>query len=375
MGRRARGARPFSPMHVPGEFAFGLPRAAPVGMRRGATGGPRMTDATAAQGGFDVMIVGQRGRVGYEAALFAASLRASDPAFGGRLIVCEPQPGPLWPDDPRLPPPLAGLLTEELGAEIRPFESQHFGSSYPYGNKIEALSTLDPDRPFVFFDSDTLVTGALSAVPFDFDRPAASMRREGTWPQLELYGPGYGQIWSSLYRRFGLDYDSSLDRTQPDEHWERYLYFNAGWFFHRSGPAFGQRFLDTALTIRDDGPEEIALQPLDPWLDQVALPLVIHALGGGRPGPALDGLDGDVTTHYRMLPLLYARESDAAVKTAETVMGTNRIKRVLKEHEPFRRFLLQGKGRRARDLFDRADLPRKEQAIRNRLKANNLWVR
>ena len=55
------------------------------------------------------------------------------------------------------------------------------------------------------------------------------------------------------------------------------------------------------------------LQSLDPWLDQVVLPLVIHSFGGGRPAPALNRLDGDVTCHYRSLPLLYVRETDQAV--------------------------------------------------------------
>lgn len=324
---------------------------------------------------FDVVVIGQAGRVGYEAGLFAASLRQADPGFGGRLIVCEPQPGPLWPGDPRLPPALGSLLTDVMEAEIRPFASRHFGAGYAHGNKIEALSALDPHRPFVFFDSDTLVHGALSQVTFDFDHPAASMRREGTWPQVELYGPDHTAIWRALYHRFGLDFDASLDLSHPDGHWERYLYFNAGWFFHRSGPEFGQRFLETALAIRDDGPPEIALQPLDPWLDQVALPLVIHGLGGGRPGPALAGLDGAVTTHYRAMPLLYARESDAAVAAAEAALAANRVKKVLKAHEPFRRFILQGKGRRARALFDRGDLPRREKTIRNRLKSAGLWMR
>lgn len=329
----------------------------------------------ALQDGFDIVLVGQRGRVGYEAGLFAASLRHADPGFGGRLIVAEPQPGPLWPGDPRMDTALATMLTEDLGAEIRPFESTHFGNAYPYGNKIEALLALDTGRPFIFFDSDTLVTGPLSSLPFDFARPSASMRREGTWPEIELYGPGYSAIWKSLYDRFGLEFEGSLDLSQPDEYWERYLYFNAGWFFAECGPSFGRRFLDCALEIRDDPPEAVQLQSLDPWLDQVALPLAIHAAGGGRPGPDLDGLDGEITTHYRLMPLLYARESDAAVASAEAAMASNRIKKVLKEHEPFRRFILQNKGARARGLFDRANLPRKEQAIRNRLKSNNLWMR
>src|SRR5690606_38784828 len=136
-------------------------------------------------------------------------------------------------------------------------------------------------------------------VPFDTARPAASMRREGTWPEPPLYGPGYRAIWKSLYDRFGLDFASSLDLSQPDEHWERYLYFNAGWFFGPDPAVFGQRFLDWALSVRDNPPNELASQSLDPWLDQVILPLVIHSLGGGRPCPELAGLDGAVTCHYR----------------------------------------------------------------------------
>ena len=36
---------------------------------------------------------------------------------------------------------------------------------------------------------------------------------------------------------------ASLDLEQPDEHWERYLYFNAGWFFGADPALFAQRFL------------------------------------------------------------------------------------------------------------------------------------
>jgi len=107
----------------------------------------------------------------------------------------------------------------------------------------------------------------------------------------------------------------------------------------------------------------------------VALPLVIHALGGGRPGPELDGLDGEVTCHWRLLPLLYARESDRVVEVLEDVAAPNRIKKVLKDYEPMKRLVYQGRGRKARALFDRANLPRREQAIRNRLKSEGFWMR
>ncbi|MCX7643717.1 MAG: hypothetical protein N2Z62_00275 [Rhodobacteraceae bacterium] len=323
---------------------------------------------------FNILIVAQRGRLEHEAVLFAASLRRSSPGFAGRLIVAEPQPGPLWPRDPRIGAPVRALLAD-LGAEIRPFESRHFGAAYPYGNKIEALALLPPGEPFAFFDTDTLVTGDLARVPFPWGRPSASMRREGTWPVIEPYGPGYGEIWRSLHERFGLDYESSLDLSQPDEHWERYLYFNAGWFFGADPAAFGERFLRFALAIRDDPPPTLVCQSLDPWLDQVALPLVIHSLGGGRPGPELAGLDGEVTCHWRVLSLLYAREGDLAVEVLEEIASENRVKRVLKDWEPARRLIYQRRGRKARMLFDRANLPRREQAIRNRLKAEGLWLR
>jgi hypothetical protein len=323
----------------------------------------------------NILIVAQGGRLQYEAVLFAASLRAADPDYGGTLYVAEPQPGPKWNDDPRIMgEPTRNLLTE-LGATIVPFDSQVFGSSYPHGNKIEALKVLPAGEPFVFLDTDTLVLSPLSDVNFDFERPSASMKRSNTWPEIELYGPGYGQIWKSLYDRFGLDYQSSLDLSHPDEYWQRYMYFNAGWFYGADPAKFGALFTEYASAIRDDPPEELVCQTLDPWLDQVTLPLVIHALGGGRPGPELDGLDGDVTCHWRVLPLLYARENDRVVSTLETLTAPNKIKKVLKEHDAFKRMIFQGRGQRVRDLFDQDNLPRKEAAIRNKIKKNKLWMR
>jgi len=323
---------------------------------------------------FNIMIVGQSGRLQYEAILFAASLRANSPDFAGKLIVAEPQPGLNWQGDPRMTAPAHEVLTS-LGAEIIGFENRHFGETYPYGNKIEGLATLPEGEPFVFFDTDTLITGDLTSVPFDFSKPAASMRREGTWPEEDLYWPGYTAIWQSLYDRFGLDFKSSLDLSQPDEYWERYLYFNAGWFFGADPRAFGERFLSYALEIRDNRPEELVIQSLDPWLDQVALPLVIHSFGGGRPGPDLAGLDGDVTCHYRMLPLLYARESDRVVATLESVAAPNKIKKVIKDYNPIKRMVYQGRGAKVRALFDRDNLPRLEKQIRNKIKSEGFWMR
>jgi hypothetical protein len=321
---------------------------------------------------FNLLLVAQAGRLAHEAVLLVSSLRAHSPGFQGRVFVAEPQ-GARWDHPTRISEAHRAFLTA-MGAEILPFENRHFGQSYPHGNKIEALLAL-PEAPFLFLDTDTLILGEIGTLPLDRLPPSASMRREGTWPKPELYGPDYAGIWGALYAKFGLDMGPSLDLTQPEDYWQRHLYFNAGWFFGPSPRAFGQRFLDWAVAIRDDPPEALAAQSLDPWLDQVTLPLVIHALGGGRPGPELAGLDGDLTCHYRALPLLYARESDRAVAVLEALFANKALKKLVKEYEPYRRLVLQRKGHKARALFDRADLPKREQMIRNRLKQAGLWLR
>lgn len=324
---------------------------------------------------FNIVIVGQNGRLQYEALLFAASLRKYSPNFNGRLFIAEPQPGPKWSRDPRMENGDVLVELAELDAEIIPFESKHFGEEYPYGNKIEALSALPKGEPFVFFDTDTLITGELTDVPFDFARPTASLKREGTWPKIELYGPDYSEIWKSLYDKFGLDFESSLDKTQPDEFWRRYLYFNAGFFYYECPHVFGEKFLEYALEIRDNPPAELVCQSFDPWLDQIALPLVIHTLGGGRDTLPSGLLDGDISCHYRLFPMLYARESDHVVEVLETSSAPNRIKKALKQYDPIKRMIYQNRGQKVRDLFDQNDMPRKEQAIRNRIKREGFWMR
>ncbi|SHH69718.1 hypothetical protein [Cognatishimia maritima] len=324
---------------------------------------------------FNLLLIGQAGRLTFEAVLLLASLRAKSPDFPGRIFVAEPAEGPLWDTPPCMRNSDARALLEKLGAEIIPFESLHFGTSYPNGNKIEALFALPEGEPFLFLDTDTLITGDLARVPFDFDRPSASGKVEGTWPIEPLYGPGYYEIWKALYDRFDLDFESSQDQAHRIDHWRRYLYFNAGFFYYKCPRAFGERFLQYALSIRDDTPDALASQKLTPWLDQIALPLVIHSLGGGRDALPQGLMDGAVTCHYRFLPLLYAREADHVVRTLEEVSAPNDVKRVLKQYDPFKFMVYHGRGLKARALFDRASLPRKEQAIRNRLRRNGYWMR
>ncbi|SDE44112.1 hypothetical protein [Limimaricola pyoseonensis] len=323
------------------------------------------------QADFDIVIVAQAGRLEAEALLLAASLRRFSPGFAGRLVVAEPQPGPLWPDDPRLTPEGRDMLVE-LGATLLPFESRRFGAAYPHGNKIEALAAMPP-RPFLFLDSDTLVTAEIGALPLE--RPSASMRREATWPVPRPGWPGYEAVWRALHERFGLEIEPTLDPARSAEDWQRYLYFNAGWVCGPDARAFGARWGEWACAVLDDPPPALDGQVLHPWLDQAVLPLVVAAFGGGRPGAGLSGLDGPATCHYRTFPLLYARESDAVVAALEEVAAPNQLKRLLKRHEPILRMVYQGRGRRVRALFDRAALPAAEKEIRNILRSHGFWMR
>jgi hypothetical protein len=336
---------------------------------------PRRRAVTGQTADFNILIVGQDGRLAYEALLFALSLARNAPAFCGRLFVAEPQPGPLWPGDPRIQNAALRDLITATGAQIVPFGNRHFGASYPHGNKIEALRALPEGEPFVFFDSDTLILSDLARVPFDFSRPSASLRREGTWPVIELYGPGYHDTWGALYAQFGMDVNDALDPDQPQEYWQRYPYYNAGMFYYECPRKFGDLFESMAVSIRDTPPPELVCQPLDPWLDQVALPLVIHKLGGGPNALEQGWIDGQTSCHYRTLPLLYARESDAVVALVEELSAPQEVKKVLKDYEPAKRFLYQGRGHKARALFDRENLPASEQPIRQKLKKRGFWMR
>lgn len=324
---------------------------------------------------FNIVIVGQSGRLQYEAVLFAASLRKNSPNFKGRLYVAEPQPNARWQTDPRIPEGPVRDLLSKLKVEFLPFENAIFGEAYPNGNKIECLSALPKGEPFVFFDTDTFINGDITTVPFDFNRPSASLNVEGTWPEIELYGPGYTEVWSSLYNLFDLDFAASLDMSQPDEYWRRYLYFNAGFFYYKCPHEFGDRYLHIAKTIRDTPPQAIECQTLYPWLDQIALPLVIHSFGGGRDALPAGYLDGSVSQHYRYMSLLFATAPDPVIENLQDVAGENKIKKVLKEYDPFKRFIYQNLGNKARKLFDQNALPSSQMTIRKRLRNHKLWLR
>lgn len=228
------------------------------------------------------MLVGQNGRLEFEVILFLASLRANSPKFAGQVFIAEPRFNQAWTNNPMIRSQHTRNLIAELGAEFIAFDNKVFGESYPYGNKIECLTAIPNDKPFLFFDSDTLILDELCDVPFDFSRPTASLRRTATWPQPLGPGHHYSDIWKDCYDICGIDYPSSLDKQFSAQDWRRYLYFNASFFFHENPTKFGARFLEFAQRIKTSTRPRITRQSLDPWLDQVVLPMVIHSFGGGQ---------------------------------------------------------------------------------------------
>ena len=320
---------------------------------------------------FTLFAIVQKGRLAYEALLLAASLKATNP--DQVLTLVEPQPGPLWDDDPRISDAIRETL-DKFDVQIIPLDNKHFGQSYPHGNKIEALRVLPTDMPFLFLDTDTLVLDDLAKVPFDFDRPTASMKREGTWPKPTPNGPALHDIWKSLFDRFNLDFATSLDPLRPSDDWEKYLYFNAGFFYARSPEIFGTLYETMALEILKNPPKELDGQKMYPWLDQIALPLVIHKQGGGRNTLPTGLMDGKITCHYRTLPLLYAREDQRVVDLLEQLAHSPELKPLLREYLPFERLVFEGEGGKLRGKLQGREW-NDEKELRKEIKRLGLWIR
>ena len=47
----------------------------------------------------------------------------------------------------------------------------------------------------------------------------------------------------------------------------------------------------------------------------------------------------------------------------------------MKKYDPVKFMIYHGRGQKVRDLFDRNNLPRKEQAIRNKIRREGYWMR
>ena len=76
---------------------------------------------------YNILIIGQSGRLQYEAIMFLASLRQSAPDFNGQVFVAEPQHNERWTQNPAITDPDIRALIKALGGKITPFENKNFG--------------------------------------------------------------------------------------------------------------------------------------------------------------------------------------------------------------------------------------------------------
>lgn len=53
----------------------------------------------------------------------------------------------------------------------------------------------------------------------------------------------------------------------------------------------------------------------------------------------------------------------------------HRLKQVLKQYNPMKFMIYHGRGQKVRAMFDQQHLPRKEQAIRNKIRKAGYWMR
>lgn len=319
----------------------------------------------------NVYFIVQKGRLAYECLMALASLRCASPNFAGRVYVIEPQPGPLWPDDPRVTGPLRDMLMR-LCDDWVPLHNEIFGAQYPHGNKIEALRLLPKAEPFIFFDSDTLFYRNLNDLNVDYTRPSASNLCTNTWPKLQPNGASLAQIWQSLYARFDLDFLSAQNTGYAADDWRRYPYYNAGWFYGDCPSEFGALYATMAQDIWHNSPIQLTGQNLYPWLDQVVLPLVIHALKGGAVADA--PLDQDFTYHYRYLARAFAHAPLPARRALHVTTRQPHLAELFKQYDPFYPFLYGNSGAEAQSIgqaIKRGD----ETVLRNRLQQAGLWVR
>ncbi|MGB1035547.1 MAG: hypothetical protein ACPGVS_11030 [Primorskyibacter sp.] len=306
-----------------------------------------------------ILIVAQAGRLEAEALIFVATACA---AGVGPVTIAEVQPGPLWPHDPRLSPEGRRMLLD-MGARIVPLHSQHFGARYPHGNKIEALFVLRPGEPFVFFDTDTVIIAPLNAMDWATGTAGAMARVAPTWPRVLPGGPGRRAIWRALYHRFEL--------PAPDPA----PYYCAARIHGPCARTLGTHFLRMALSIWHSPPPALAGQALRPWLDQIALPLALSAVGGGAQPDVDRALDQRLTWHYRSLALAYARAPSAALAQIEAALSDPALCALVQRDVEFAKTIRAQTGPEIRHLCRNLRHLGRETPVRKRLKAAGHWDR
>lgn len=253
---------------------------------------------------FNVYMIGQTGRLEYEALLLVKSLRMFCDSDEIGVYVCTPNNSDLWQSDPNIEKGEIADKLRDLGARVVSFDNERFGSRYPHSNKIYALAALPPDEPFVFLDSDHIFFEDIAGLEVDFHRPTA--RRAGLlWPGKRKQGQERKQLWDSLYAKFGVETDGWYQEEYGIDSELFYPYFNGGCFYYSSARRFHELYRQAIHEVSDNPPAEVHPKSLYPWLDQICLPLVMAQLNGDGAVYRGEFVFSQVATHYFQMSNLF----------------------------------------------------------------------
>jgi len=205
-----------------------------------------------------VVFVAHGGELEVKSALLAASLYQN--YTPGKIACCIIEPFDQWG---KADPEVLDFF-EELGVEL--FTSTNdIDITYPHGNKIASLSSID--GPAIFLDSDIFLLCPFST-HLDLNEEFCAKPAD-----IATFTQGGGD-WGVVYALFGLacpvaNFRATItgDIMLP--------YYNAGFIRVKNGAEFSEMWVDTAKQI--DRFEQIKNKR--PWLDQIALPVTVKRLG------------------------------------------------------------------------------------------------
>ena len=195
--------------------------------------------------------------------------------------------------------------------------------------------SLPPSEPFLFLDSDIILTGRIEPRHFDFVRPGLTPAMPN-WPIPKRSNCTIAEIWESLYRYFDLDPSGYFDRSLGANTHQCYPYYQGNVIYSANAGRFGSLMLDMAKRLWAEQPEPVRRQKLTPWLDQIVLPLVLAGLGIARkaqPDPCRE-----IIMHYQY-PLFLAVRNVEAMKCFEELRKDPVLESVLQHDEGFRYYM------------------------------------
>lgn len=285
----------------------------------------------------NIYIIGQNGRLQYEALLCMISFLRCNNAGAANLFVCTPKNSSLWDTNPDMSNSEIAETLRSLGVNVVTFDNTHFGTRYPHSNKVYALAALPPDEPFIFFDSDHIFKAPLESVVIDFKKPIARQTALA-WPVVNKTNYSRAELWQAIYDMFNMSTSNWFRDDFPISDPRRFPYFNGGVFFGDAAGKYFNRYKYFMEELDENPPEQLDKWSLYPFLDQVTLPLVMKDLGGLN-----DYYDGDypfnsISKHYFAIPYLFFQPNNEWQKISESIVNDPQFSKLFEADETFRHY-------------------------------------